>query len=58
MMTPLLYRLTATHRRLDDQIRLELSKRFPDFIRLLRLKRLKLAVKDCLHGHVPMPGRA
>jgi hypothetical protein len=51
-MKPLLYRLTVIHRRLDDQIRFELSKRFPDGIRLLRLKKLRLAVKDCLHGQV------
>jgi hypothetical protein len=37
------------HRRLDDEIRRELRLRFPDSIRLLRLKKLRLAVKDRLH---------
>jgi hypothetical protein len=34
---------------LDDEIRRELKRRCPDTIRLLRLKKLKLAVKDRLH---------
>jgi hypothetical protein len=48
-MNATLYRLTAMHRRLDDEIRRELKRRFPDTIRLLRLKKLKLAIKDRLH---------
>jgi len=48
----ILYRLTSIHRRLDDEIRRELSRRLPDGFRLLRLKKLKLAVKDRLHGHL------
>jgi hypothetical protein len=50
-----LYRLTVVHRRLDDEIRRELRRRLPDSFRLLRLKKLKLAVKDRLHGHVLKP---
>ena len=42
------YRLTRTHRRLDDAISNEMSRRLPDSLRLLRLKRLRLAVKDRL----------
>lgn len=49
-MNAIIYRLTATHRKLDDEIRRELGRRFPDSLRLLRLKRLRLAVKDRLHG--------
>jgi hypothetical protein len=49
-MNAFIYRLTAVHRRLDDEIRRELRRRFPDTIRLLRLKKLKLAVKDRLHA--------
>ena len=49
-MNPVIYRLSVVHRRLDDQIGRELKRRFPDSIRLLRLKKLKLAVKDRLHG--------
>lgn len=48
-MNAFIYRLGLIHRRLDDEIRLELKRRFPDSIRLLRLKKLKLAVKDRLH---------
>ncbi|TMJ11942.1 MAG: DUF465 domain-containing protein [Alphaproteobacteria bacterium] len=56
-MNPFLYRLTVVHRRLDDEIRRELRRRLPDSFRLLRLKKLKLAVKDRLHGHVLQPRR-
>ena len=57
-MTNLLYRLTAIHRRLDDEIRRELQARAPNGFRLLRLKKLKLAVKDRLHAHLLRPRRA
>lgn len=43
------YRLSVVHQRLDDAIRRELKLRFPDTMKLLRLKKLKLAVKDRLH---------
>ena len=43
-----LFRLTVTHQRLDEAIRAEMKRRLPDSIRLLRLKKLKLAVKDRL----------
>jgi uncharacterized protein len=43
------YRLTQTHRRLDDAITQELRRRLPDSLKLLRLKKLRLAVKDRLH---------
>jgi uncharacterized protein len=42
------YRLTLAHQRLDEAIRAETTRRLPDSIRLLRLKKLKLAVKDRL----------
>jgi hypothetical protein len=42
------YRLTQTHRRLDDAITHEMRRRLPDSLKLLRLKRLRLAVKDRL----------
>jgi uncharacterized protein len=44
------YRLTLVHRSLDEAIRRELKARRPDSLRLLRLKKLKLAVKDRLTG--------
>jgi hypothetical protein len=52
------YRLTTIHRRLDEEIRRELTRRLPDSLRLLRLKRLKLAVKDRLHALMPKSRRA
>ena len=48
-MNVITYRLSLIHRKLDDEIRRELKRRFPDTIRLLRLKKLRLAVKDRLH---------
>ncbi len=57
-MNAMLYRLSVLHKRLDDEIRRELKRRLPDTIRLLRLKKLKLAVKDRLHLAVPNSGRA
>jgi len=49
-MNAFTYRLTVLHRKLDDEIRRELKRRFPDSMRLLRLKKLRLAVKDRLHS--------
>jgi hypothetical protein len=43
------HRLSVIHKRLDDEIRRELRRRMPDGIRLLRLKKFKLAVKDRLY---------
>jgi hypothetical protein len=42
------YRLTLIHRSLDDSIRKEMRLLRPDSFRLLRLKKLRLAVKDRL----------
>ena len=47
-MSSATYRLTHIHRRLDDAIRLEMQRRLPDSLKLLRLKKLRLAVKDRL----------
>lgn len=47
-MSATTYRLTLIHRSLDESIRRELSLRRPDPFRLLRLKKLRLAVKDRL----------
>ena len=51
-MKDFIYRLTMVHRRLDDEIRGELKRRFPNHIKLLRLKRLRLAIKDRLHARL------
>lgn len=47
-MNAVLYRLSVIHRRLDEEIRREAKRCAPDGFRLLRLKKLKLAVKDRL----------
>jgi len=47
-MSDTTYRLTLIHRKLDEAIRAEARRRLPDSLRLLRLKKLKLAVKDRL----------
>ena len=51
-MNAFVYRLSVVHRRLDDEIRRELKRRWPDSMRLLRLKKLRLAVKDRLHARM------
>ncbi len=42
------YKLSVMHRRLDDAIRREAKRPAADHMRLLRLKKLRLAVKDRL----------
>ena len=51
-MTIFSYKLTQLHKQLDDQIRVEMKRRMPDALRLLRLKRLRLSVKDRLHARI------
>ncbi len=50
-----LYRMTVIHARLDTEIDRERQRRAPDGLRLLRLKKLRLAVKDCMAGHLQRP---
>jgi hypothetical protein len=57
-MNPVIYRLTVIHRRIDEEIRHELKRRWPNSMRLLRLKKLRLAVKDRLHRMLPKQPRA
>jgi hypothetical protein len=47
-MNEYIYRLSVVHRRLDEEVRSEGQRRAPDLARLLRLKKLRLAVKDRL----------
>ena len=48
-MNALNYRLLLVHSRLDAEVHREHKQRFPDALRLLRLKKLRLAIKDRLH---------
>jgi uncharacterized protein len=47
-MTPKSFRLMQFHQRLDNQLRAEQARRWPDFPRIQKLKKLKLSVKDQL----------
>ncbi|WP_082446302.1 DUF465 domain-containing protein [Sphingomonas sp. Leaf20] len=49
------HKLTQLHARLDEQIRVEMKRRMPDTLRLFRLKRLRLDVKDRLHARALRP---
>ncbi len=42
------FRLLQKHQRLDEHLRLEQGRRWPDLVRIRQLKKLKLAVKDAL----------
>jgi hypothetical protein len=60
-MSQQIFRLMSRHQQLDDALRSEQKQRWPDFMRLQRLKRLKLAVKDRLSAMMirrkPAPSR-
>ena len=49
----LVERLIAAHRVLNREIRRELARRAPDRLRLTRLKKERLAIKDRLFRHIP-----
>ena len=49
-MNAILHRLKLVHARLETEIRREMKARWPDRERVNRLKKLKLAIKDRLHG--------
>jgi hypothetical protein len=48
-MHPRLYRLLEKHQRIDEQLRLEQHRAGPNWAAVLRLKRLKLRIKDMIH---------
>ncbi|MDF7774546.1 YdcH family protein [Sphingomonas sp. AOB5] len=52
-MSDLIQRLVAAHQILNREIRRELSRRLPDQLRLKRLKKERLAIKDRLFRHFP-----
>ena len=57
-LNPYLFRLTQMHRQLDEAIRREVTRPAVDRFRVLRLKKLKLAVKDRLAQVMRKPLRA
>jgi uncharacterized protein len=58
-MSKLIFRLMSRHQQIDSALRREQARRLPDFARLQRLKKLKLAIKDRLAaltiGRKPVP---
>ena len=52
-MTVQSFRLMEAHQRIDEQLRLESGLRRPDPFKIMRLKRLKLRIKDRLNGFLP-----
>jgi uncharacterized protein len=57
-MHPRLYRLTELHQRVDRALRLEQGRRLPDPFALMRLNKLKLAIKERLFRATRQLGRA
>lgn len=49
-MSQHIFRLLDRHQKLDEALRGEQKQRQPDFTRLQRLRRLKLAIKDRLNA--------
>ena len=45
-MSDRFFRLLVQHQKLDDALRVEQKRPFPDLIKLQKLKRLKLRIKD------------
>lgn len=55
-MSNRVYRLLERHQKLDEMLRRAQTGRFANSLDLLRLKKLKLAVKDRLAALARMPG--
>ena len=47
-MTARVFRLTQMHQRIDQRLRAEVRKLWPDWFEVARLKRTKLRIKDAL----------
>ena len=56
-MHPRLFRLIETHQRIDAGLRNELRRPLPDALQLMRLKRLKLRVKELILRFTLQPQR-
>jgi hypothetical protein len=53
-----LFRLLEIHQRLDETLQRELRRRWPDPLKVVQLKKLKLRVKDRLYGLTPLASGA
>ena len=56
-MHPHLYRLMEKHQRIDGLLQIEQRRRRRDPFRIMRLKKLKLRVKDLIHHFNARQGR-
>lgn len=52
------YRLTLAHSKVDAEISREQKRRMPDDMRLLRLKKLRLSIKDRMHRLIAVRQRS
>jgi len=48
-----LFRLLEQHQRVDEELRRESARRWPDIFRVMQLKKMKLRIKDRLNGLAP-----
>jgi hypothetical protein len=48
-MHPRLYRLLEKHQRIDEKLRFEQHRPRPNWLQVMRLKRLKLRIKDLIY---------
>jgi hypothetical protein len=47
-MSQQIFRLMSRHQQIDEALRHERTRRWPDFMRMMRLKKMKLILKDRL----------
>ncbi len=52
-MTVRTYRLMEAHQRVDEALQMETRRRWPDMFKIMRLKKMKLAIKDRLARRSP-----
>ena len=57
-MNFLIAQLARRHQRVEEALRSEMRKAWPDFARIARLKKIKLAIKDRLCTLKSQPGAA
>ena len=48
-----LFRLLEQHQRVDEELRHESGRRWPDIFRVMQLKKMKLKIKDRLNALTP-----
>ncbi len=56
-MTDRSFRLMEAHQRIDETLRMETRRRWPDLFRVMRLKKIKLAIKDRLSALAERRGK-